>query len=122
MGHRLSKDIKDEGDGKYLRDLIRYEKVTKYPDLRDPFGPIKYDVYEAILESYAQVLPQVAQRIEAIEEHLEKGVAEGRSFVRSAERPDVGGEAFEGLNETMKLMGERLDRIENALSERASSE
>ncbi len=91
MGHTF-KEFKDVSDGKHIIDSIKYAIKWRDIPIRDPIGPVKYDLYERIAASYLETIPAVAQRIDAIEQHLESG---GRTpFVRSTELPDVGAETL----------------------------
>ncbi|HEY0555734.1 MAG TPA: hypothetical protein VGG20_15880 [Thermoanaerobaculia bacterium] len=111
MGHSLHKDIKDITDTKIADHKRTYDVyTTKNFDIPDRFGPVKYDIPDQILRTYIDLLPVVAQRIDAIEEHLEKGA--GKAFIRSQERPEVGGDAIHGLTEGLRKLNERLDRLE----------
>lgn len=112
MGSRLSKDI---------NDAIRYSKGFLKDYILDKYGPVKYDAFEQLLTTYLTVLPEVAERIDAIEQHLEKGIQEGRSFIRSEERPDVGAGAYENLPQALELINKRLDQIESGQAARAAS-
>jgi hypothetical protein len=103
MGNSLTADI-----SKRIADTT-FVKAFEIPDR---FGPVKYDIPDQIWRTYLELLPAVAQRIEAIEQHLEKGVAEGRSFVRPQERPDVGGGAVNDLLEHVRHLTQRLDKID----------
>jgi len=102
MGNSLTADI-----SKRIADVT----FVKGFEIPDRFGPVKYDIPE-IWRTYIELLPAVAQRIDAIEQHLEKGVAEGRSFVRPQERPDVGGVAVHDLSEQLRQLNQRLEKIE----------
>lgn len=57
----------------------------------------------------------MAQRIDAIEEHLEKGLAEGKPFIRPQERPDVGASAIQELTEGVRKLSDRLGKLETRL-------
>jgi ubiquinone biosynthesis protein UbiJ len=103
MGNSLTVDI-----SKRIADAT-FVKAFEIPDR---FGPIKYDIPDQIWRTYLELLPAVAQRIDAIEQHLEKGIAEGRSFVRPQERPDVGGGAVNDLSEQVRQLNQRLEKIE----------
>lgn len=110
-----SKDGKDSTDGKHVKDQVDSIQWRKHPDvILDPLGPVKYDAYEGILRSYLEALPQVAQRIDAIETHLES--AEGKPFIRPAQRPEVGAGVVGGLAETVRLLDQRLAKLESKLS------
>jgi hypothetical protein len=80
--------------------------VTGYP-VYDPIGPIKLEAFDTI---FRNVLEQFARRLEVIENHLEQG--EGKAFIRSGERPDLGGALLRDLSESIRGLNERLDRLE----------
>ncbi len=116
MGAPLFKDIKDHKEFKEFKDQKDQAEIELKPRIPwDPIGPVKYDVADRLLQSYLELLPAVAQRIDAIEEHLEKGVPEGKPFVRPTERPDVGGQAFGDMAKAVSLLGDRLAKIEKKL-------
>lgn len=113
MGTSIFKDIKDAKENKEAKDVKdekEYVEVYKPRWPLDPLGPVKYDVADRLIQSYLELLPQVGQRIEAIEDHLEKG--SGEPFVRPTERPDVGGTNFGELTETLNLLNERVAKLE----------
>jgi Mg2+ and Co2+ transporter CorA len=116
MSNHTLKEFKDVNDSKHIIDVLKYE--LKRPEvIKDPFGPVKYDLYEQIARSYLELLPEVAKRIDAIEEHLEKAAPKGKAFVRPAERPDVGADAVKEVRSGVKLLGKRLAEIEGRLSQ-----
>jgi len=96
---------------KELKEKDIYDATYKARDIiPDPYGPVKYDLIEPLLRSFQEV----AQRLEAVEVHLEKGA--GKPFVRAAERPDVGGDAVRQMTESMKLLEQRLGNLEKRLA------
>lgn len=104
------KEFKDVNDGKHIVDQL---KAIKWRDIiPDRFGPVKYDAFERIAASYLQTLPVVAQRLDALEQHLERGG--GRPFVRSGELPDVGTQVKE-VQEGIGLVQRTLAEIEQGL-------
>lgn len=108
-GHTL-KEFKDVTDGKHVIDQV---KAIKWKDIvLDPLGPRKYDMFERVAASYLQTIPAVAQRLDAIEQHLERGG--GRPFVRADELPDVGAQVKE-LREGIGLVQQTLAEIEQSL-------
>lgn len=76
----------------------------------DPIGPIKLEAIDHILRDFTE---QIVRRLDAIENHLERGVAQGTPFIRTQERPDVGGAALHGLSENIRKLNERLDKLES---------
>lgn len=108
-GHSV-KEFKDVTDGKQIIDQV---KAIKWRDIViDPLGPVKYDAFERIAASYLQTLPVVAQRLDAIEQHLQR--EGGKPFVRAGELPDVGKQVKE-LRQGIGLVRETLDEIEQQL-------
>jgi hypothetical protein len=77
---------------------------------RDPIGPIKLEAIDFVLRNFAE---QIGNRLEAIENHLEKG--QGTPFIRVQERPDVGGAALQDLTQNLRKLNERLDRLESRI-------
>lgn len=112
MANRGLKEIKDISDGKLDIDAIRWAKILKGPEIPDRFGPIKYDAYEGIWRSYLDLMPVVAQRIDAIEEYLVTGLPGGKPFIRPEERPDVAAGALTEVAETMRLLEQRVAKLE----------
>lgn len=106
------KEIKDIGDGKNDIDAKRYAEVFKRAELPDPIGPVKYDAFEHILRSYLDLLPRVTQTLDAVVDHLERGLPEGKPFVRAQERPDVGADAIGQMAATVRLLDERISKLE----------
>lgn len=108
-GHTL-KEFKDVTDGKHVIDQF---KAIKWRDIViDPLGPVKYDAFERIAASYLQTLPAVAQRLDAIEQHLQRGG--GKPFVRAGELPDVGAQVKE-VRQGIGLVQQTLAEIEQSL-------
>lgn len=96
---------------KHIKDII---DDIRWPIL-DPKDPIKYDAMEWIIESYMETLPDFEKRLVAIEEHLEKGLPEGKPFIRPEERPAVGDEMLQQLSDSVLRLNERLESIENKI-------
>src|SRR5262249_55967702 len=92
-------------------DIVDAQWPGKYPEV-DPYGPHKFDAHEYIARSYLDLMPKVTQTLDAITEHLEHGIREGKPFVRPQERPDVEGGAYEQLTSTIRLLDERLSTLE----------
>jgi hypothetical protein len=111
LSTKETKDIFDQNLLKDYFDSLRYIQPKLIPD---PIGPIKYDAFDRIMASYLQLMPMVAQRLDSIEAYLEQGVSEGKPYVRSEERPDVGGGALTELVETVRLLDQRLSKLESA--------
>jgi hypothetical protein len=103
MGNSLTADV-----SKRIADAT-FVKAFEIPDR---FGPVKYDIPDQLWRTYLELIPAVAQRIDTIEQHLEKGIGAGKSFIRTQERPDVGGGAVNDLSEQVRLLNQRLDKIE----------
>lgn len=112
MANVTLKEIKDFGDGKHEIDAKRFAELQKVPEIRDPSGPIKYDVFDQILRSYLDLLPRVTQTLDAVVDHLEHGAPEGKPFVRPDQRPEVGVEAINDLVATVSLLSERVSKLE----------
>jgi hypothetical protein len=107
------KEFKDVTDGKHMVDQV---KAIKWRDIVvDPLGPVKYDMFERVAASYLQTIPVVAQRLDAIEQHLQQRGG-GQSFVRAGELPDVGAQVKE-LREGIGLVKRTLAEIEQSLDE-----
>lgn len=113
----ILKRVKDFTDFKDISDTIKYFRLS-LPLPIDPIGPIKYDVADRLLQSYFEMLPVLARHIDAIEDHLEKGFAEGKSFIRPEERPAVGNEILHQFTESVKLLNGRLEKIEKQLAKK----
>lgn len=112
-GGRL-KEIKDGKESKEIADTIRYLPTRLPIPWPDPIGPVKYDAFEGIMRSYLDLMPRVAQRIDSIETFLEGDLAEGKPYVRSEERPDVGADALSEVVETVRLLDQRISKLESA--------
>ena len=110
-GSRL-KEIFDGNMGKDIADSLRYTRLVPLP-WPDPIGPIKYDAYEGLLRSYAEMMPRVAQQIDSIQMFLEKDFAQGKPYVRPEERPDVGADALTEVVKSVRLLEERLSKLES---------
>jgi len=104
------KEIKDLNDTKDIVDTIHYIPPKLIPD---PIGPVKLDAFDRIMSSYLQLMPKVAQRIDSMEAYLEEGVAEGKPYVRSDERPEVGAGTLNELVENIRLIDQRLSKLES---------
>lgn len=112
--HRL-KEIKEANDGKQLKDQVDHLNVKLSPEFPDPVGPVKLDVLEHLLRSYLDVLPRVTRTLDAVVDHLEEGIAEGKPFVRPESRPDVGSGALSEMTSTLRLLEERISKLEGAM-------
>jgi hypothetical protein len=112
-GDRL-KEIKEHTDGKNLKDQVDRLNITWRPGWDDPIGPVKLDYLEHLLRSYLEVIPRVAHTLDAVVDHLEKGLPEGKPFIRSELRPDVGADGLNDLSGTLRLLDERLSKLEGA--------
>jgi hypothetical protein len=121
MGTHIEEDIKLQY--KNERDILY--KELDFRDFRDILGhlldPVKREAPDVFRRGYQEVilpqLQQVAHHIEAIEKHLESdAIAKGKAFVRPEERPAVGKEMLNEVLEPLKLLSERLDRVEQKLT------
>lgn len=114
MGSSLLKDISDAEalhNNKGILDSIQ----QKWNDLPGGIGPVKLDALDYLARTYARYIPFIEQRVGALEEHLTKGAAEGRSFIRPQERPDVGADAVNSLVEQVRKLNERLEHLEGRI-------
>ena len=108
MGAPLGKDVSD-----ISKIVTDHTYVSKIPW----WEWIKREAPDDIIWGRLEViLKDIAQHVDVIEEHLEKGAPAGKSFVRFQERPSVGGGELEQVMEPIRLLGQRLDRIEQGLA------
>ena len=85
------------------------EVVPKYFETHIPrYEWVKYDIPD--LRHFYEVLPQLSARLNSVEEHL----ATGKPFVRAAERPMVGAEALEAV-EQVRSLTKRVAELEGRL-------
>lgn len=108
----LAERVKEWQDSKHVRDGFQLGDELR---IKDPLGPVKYDLPDEVLRSYARSIG-VEQRLGEIESYLENG--EGKPFVRRERRPEVGQDVFGQLLDEVKLLHEKVGQLEAALSER----
>jgi hypothetical protein len=107
----LLKEITDN----WNRQLAIDWPIPTPKPLPDPIGPIKYDLQDWLVRSYLETIPAVMQRVQAMEQHLEKDLPEGKPFIRAQERPPVGDEVVQQLSDGIRRLNERLDALEKKL-------
>ncbi|HEY0079006.1 MAG TPA: hypothetical protein VGB73_10200 [Pyrinomonadaceae bacterium] len=77
---------------------------------------VKRENPEELILGYIEAsLNHVLERISAVETHLANPAA-GRAFIRSGDRPQVGAEVLQQIAEPLRLLNQRLDKIEEQLS------
>jgi hypothetical protein len=107
MGSILGKDISDS--------VMKIQRDTVYISHIPWWEWVKRENPDALIRGYLDVIvSEVAQHVEAIEAHLEEGVAAGKPFIRPGERPAVGGEALSQTMETVRLLQQRVERLEQS--------
>jgi predicted mannosyl-3-phosphoglycerate phosphatase (HAD superfamily) len=105
MGHPLLKDIAD----------IQYKQPFEGSRIFNWKDWVKRENPEELILGYIEVsLQHVLERINAIETHIAN--PSGRAFVRSSDRPQVGAEVLQQIAEPLRLLNQRLDKIEGQLS------
>ena len=112
MASARLKEIFDNQVVKDVVDSLRYMERRFPIPWPDPHGPVKYDAYEGIMRSYLDTMPRVAQRIDSIETFLEKDLSQGKPYVRAEERPDVGADALTEMAKAVRLLEERMSKLE----------
>jgi hypothetical protein len=76
---------------------------------------VKRENPEELILGYIEAsLQHVLERISAVETHLAN--PSGRAFVRSGDRPQMGAEVLQQIAEPLRLLSQRLDKIEGQLS------
>lgn len=110
------KNIKDAQEIAWAKRYLDTTLTYANP-IFDPIGPVKYDVPDVLVRSVVEQMAAVQQRLSTVEEHLATGVVEGRAFVPAAQRPEVGNDLLQQTQGQLKLMQERLDRVEESLTE-----
>ena len=70
----------------------------------------EWDIFRSYLEL-------ISSRVGAVETYLEKGIASGTAFVRAQERPMLGAEGLQEVMEPIRLLSERMDRLERQLGQ-----
>lgn len=87
--------------------MTRDWRFEMYTQIIDPLGPIKYEPPELV--RFIAVLPEIANRLEAVETYLTSGAKQ--PFVRAADRL-----GSEGVEQMLQAMTKRLESIEQRLT------
>ncbi len=114
------KEIKDVHDHTQFINIKRVIDSIPYKHIEIPdIGPIKYDTIDQLGRQYLELLPALAQRVQAVEQHVASG--EGKPFIPANARPDVAGDAIREVVDGIRLLDQRLGQVETALAARSQT-